>query len=277
MEPAAPHSCGASRRELASGCRPGADGTPVATFFAALEEARAASGHALVVLDEQAQTIAFVREGVELNLGAIGKGYAVDTAHDLLVAAGTDHALVHSGFSSLRAWGRAPGPDGKAGWPVGVRHPLRRDTTLAQVVLRDRAMGVSGSAERHLEHDGRAVSHVLDPRCGVPARRHALAVAWAPDAALADALSTAFFVMSPAEVEAQCRRRPGVGALLVPALGDESGPLLFGDVPASLQLEPDFSGAAASRRPPLDGRSGRPEQRRRARGASRTPGRPVST
>lgn len=201
-----------------------------------VRRARACSGFQHLVLDPDACAVAFRTDGVEVNLGAIGKGHAVDRAHAALGAAGQRCALVHAGFSSLRAWGDAPGGGHGAGWPVAVRHPSRWGRPLASLRLCDRAMGVSGVAERYVEGDGVRLGHVLDPRTGQPSARNALAVAWAPEATLADALSTAFFVMTPEEVGRYCARRSDIGALIVPGPIASGACEVFGAVPASLDV-----------------------------------------
>lgn len=181
-----------------------------------LAAARERVGHHHLVLDAERQTVAFRRPGVEINLGAIGKGYALDRCADSLTREGIGNFLIHGGTSSILGRGSRAGlMEGESGWLVAVRHPLRPDQRLAEVRLRDRALGTSGSASQFFFHQGRRLGHVLDPRTGWPAEQVLSATVLAPTAALADALSTAFYVMGPDGAAAYCAARPEIGALLI--------------------------------------------------------------
>jgi len=198
-------------------------GTPPAADEIAAVMSRV--GMARVRLDGASQTIAFGRDGVELDLGAIGKGYALDRVAELLAARGVRAALVHGGQSSVLAIGRPPWDDA---WTLDVQHPLRPGETIAALRLRDRAMGTSAVGDFCVVEGG-GRGHLLDPRTGRPAEGPLGATALASTAAEADALATAFCVMCVEETRAYCARHPGVGVLLVPAdaepvviaLGDE--------------------------------------------------------
>jgi len=178
--------------------------------------ARAVSGWRHVRLDaadgarDQAR-LAFDRPGVELNLGAIGKGFAIDSALDLLRARhGVATALVQGGRSSLRAIGEPTG-----GWQVAIGDPRRPESSVACVRLHDEALGTSGADNQFFEADGRRFGHVLDPRSGWPAEGLLSASVVAPSAAEADALSTAFFVMGLEAARRFCAEHPKIGAVLV--------------------------------------------------------------
>ena len=129
-----------------------------------LAEARAAVGYRHVVLDEEAGTIRFDRAGVELDLGGIGKGYALDRVVALLRARGVASALVNLGGSSVYGLGAPPGQDG---WEVEIQDPTDASKTALTVSLRDRALSVSGGYGRSF-------------RAG---RRHLLARPGSPDRA----------------------------------------------------------------------------------------------
>lgn len=167
-----------------------------------------------IQLDPVHQTIQITRPGVSLNLGAIGKGYAVDCLAADLKAAGVESALFHGGKSSLRAFGRHGDLEG---WPVGIGNPLFPEQTYATYLLQDRAMGVSGTAVQHFRVNGRRYGHILDGRTGWPAEELLSAVAFAPTAAEADALSTAFFVLGVEKTRMICDTSTDVSALLFPA------------------------------------------------------------
>lgn len=184
-----------------------------------LAQAIESVGCHLMELDPERRTVFFKRAGVRLNLGCIGKGYALDRAAEVLLAAGVGDFLFHGGQSSVLARGShrglaGPG-DGPAGWCVGIRHPLRPEGRLAEIRLVDRAMGTSGSQMQFFWHQGKRYSHLLDPRTGRPAEGVFLATVLAPTAALADGLSTALFVMGKDRAMEFCRSRPELAAVLV--------------------------------------------------------------
>jgi thiamine biosynthesis lipoprotein len=193
---------------------------------AELAEAMATVGSDLVELDREQQTVRFRRPGVELNLGGIGKGYALDRCREVLTGAGVDDFLLHGGQSSVLARGsrlpadRRDSGSASIGWSVGVGHPTRRGRRLAEIRLEDRALGTSGTRTQYFRHQGRRYGHILDPRTGEPAEGLLSATVVAERAAEADALSTAFYVMGLDEALAYCRDRPELGAVLVSASDD---------------------------------------------------------
>lgn len=166
-----------------------------------------------VVFDDAARTVRFDRRGIELNLGGIGKGYALDRAGELLVEQGVEDWLLHGGHSSLLARGDH---NAQGGWPVGVRNPLFPRRRLATLLLRDCAMASSGSSEQFFRHGGRRYGHILDPRTGRPVEGMLAVTVLAPTAAEADALATAFFVMGLENARAYCHNDGRIGALLIP-------------------------------------------------------------
>ena len=180
-----------------------------------LDEARRYVGGQFVELDAEARTVRFLRPGVELNLGSVGKGYALDRAAERLLAAGVGDFLLHGGQSSVLARGsRHEGAVGD-GWTVGIHDPLRRGRRIGRLRLRDRALGTSGSANQSFRHRGRRYAHIVDPRTGWPAEGVWSATVLAPTAAEADALSTTFFVMGAEAAFRYCLARPDLAAVLV--------------------------------------------------------------
>lgn len=142
---------------------------------------------------------------IELDLGAVGKGYALDAALSVLRVWGVGNVLLHAGTSTALAAGGGPTRGGR-GWPVGAGSTAGTTSGPGRVVLRDRALSGSGTEVKG--------AHIIDPRTGWPAAGHAAAWASHPSAAASDALSTAFMVMSTADVAAFCGRHPVVWALV---------------------------------------------------------------
>lgn len=185
-----------------------------------IDEALTTVGGSLVELNAGNRTLRFLKPGVELNLGSIGKGYALDRVAEMLDAAEIHDYLIQGGQSSVAAKGsRLSGTD-PDGWLVGLGDPLRPGTRFGYVRLRDRALGTSGSASQFFRHKGRRYSHIIDPRTGRPAESVLSATVLAPDAALADALATSFFVMGREKAADYCASHPELGAILIcPAPG----------------------------------------------------------
>jgi thiamine biosynthesis lipoprotein len=189
---------------------------------AELAAARARVGAEHVLLDREARTVRFNRAGTELNLNAVGKGYALDRCREVLAEFGVTDFLLHGGQSSVLAGG-SPGRDADGvdrGWTVGVGHPLRPERRLAELYVSNRAVGTSGAGFQFFRHGGKRYGHILDPRTGHPAEGVFSVSVVAPTAAEADALSTAFYVMGCTAAERYCAERPEIGFLmLMPSAG----------------------------------------------------------
>jgi len=167
-------------------------------------------------LNESQHTIRFLTDRMELNLGAIGKGYALDRAAEMLQADGIRDFLWHGGQSSVLARGSRSVCGGEArGWSVGLNNPLGSTERLAEVFLRDRALATSGSSQQFFRHRGKRYGHILDPRTGWPAEGVFSATVLAPTAAEADALSTAFYVLGVEAAVAYCQSHAEIAALLL--------------------------------------------------------------
>ncbi len=176
-----------------------------------LKYARAHTGMSLMRLHEEKVTVELFISPVRVDLGGIGKGYGVDIMAEYLRDWGIDRALIHGGFSSVLA---LDAPEGKEGWPVTLSHPLDRSHKLGRLLLKN--MAVSGSG---LEK-GR---HIIDPRIGRPVEGKIASWSVTEDSATGDALSTAFMVMNPEEIQAFCTKHAGVRALLIlPDEGDST-------------------------------------------------------
>jgi thiamine biosynthesis lipoprotein len=173
-------------------------------------------------LDPDDFLVRATKGGVQVDLGGIGKGYAVDRMAELLEEWGLGLALVHGGFSSVLA---LEPPTGREGWPLTLSEPSAPSRVLARLSVRQTALGASGL---------RKGDHIVDPRTGEPARgrlaawvavpRPEVARAEAPAeegprvaaAAVTDALATAFMLLSPEEIEGLCERSPGLEAWILP-------------------------------------------------------------
>ena len=165
--------------------------------------------------------------GVQIDLGGIGKGYAVDLVAELLEDWDLERSLVHGGFSSLLA---LEPPAGIGGWPLTLSDPRDSSRVLARLSVSQTALGASGVRKK---------DHIVDPRSGEPVRGRLASWVAVPRprkgeqgerggpgeqgegprlaaAAVADALTTAFMMMSVEEIDELCARTPGVEAWLLP-------------------------------------------------------------
>lgn len=175
-----------------------------------IRAAKARVGYREVETDAK-RGIRFRRPGMELDLGAIAKGYAVDRAVEILKDRGMDRIRVDAG-GNQRVW-EAQGE----GWVLGIRHPRRDGDVLGAIGLPRGSVSTSGDAERGFWKDGVRYGHVLDPRTGHPSQGVISVTVTAEDAETADALSTALYVLGPEQGLARLEAFPGAEALWVMA------------------------------------------------------------
>lgn len=161
-----------------------------------IDLALAQSGMERVLLRPEANLVHFTAPQLALNLGAVGKGYALDRAAEALRFYGARSALLHGGLSTIIAVGAPPDADA---WQFIIRDPRDRAVILTTVGLRDAALSSSGGYKQYVEADGMRYGHILDPRTGRPAEGVIAVSAVAACAAEADAMSTALFVLGPQE------------------------------------------------------------------------------
>jgi len=162
-----------------------------------VNEARASVGSHLLECDADAFTIRFVHPRTRLDLGSIGKGYALDRAALILREAGVCHALLHGGTSTAIAFGH---PSDTDAWKVAIAHPDPEITTPAAIVeLHDESLSVSAVSGKGFTHEGRFYGHVVDPGTGYPVSGARLAAVVLPSGTESDALSTALLIR-PTEI-----------------------------------------------------------------------------
>lgn len=178
-----------------------------------IEAALRQTGYQQISLDSEQFRVMFQQPGLELNLGGIGKGFALDCLAEPMLAREFSHWLMHGGKSSLLASGVHHVHDG---WPVGIRNPLFPRKRLATILLRNCGMSTSGAGIQFFRHEGKRYGHILDPRTGLPAEDVLSVTVLAPSAAVADALSTAFFVMGLEKTREYCDNHSEIGVLLIP-------------------------------------------------------------
>lgn len=156
-----------------------------------------------IKLNEEEKTVEVLKEGLSLDLGAYGKGYAVDRVAELLLDWDLKTALIIGGCSSIVA---LDGPQGQKGWAVTLPHPDRPEEKIDKLFLQNQSLGCSG-LQKGL--------HIIDPRTGLPVSHHKAAWVKAPDAATADAISTAFMVMTKEQVIQFSLSHPEIAGLIM--------------------------------------------------------------
>ena len=159
-----------------------------------LGAARRHVGAAHVTLNLESKTITFDAAGVELDLGGIAKGYAVDRVAGLLRQRHVAAALISAGGSTIYGLGAPPGDDA---WDVKLQDPIDSRNTAFAIKLKDRALSVAGSSEKAFEAGGVRYSHIMDPRTGRPAHGVLSVAVLASSGTAGDALDDAFFVLGP--------------------------------------------------------------------------------
>ena len=122
-------------------------------------------GYRNILLDPAKMTVRFARQGVEMDPGGIGKGYAVDRMVDILIQNGIRAALVSAAGSSIYALGAPPG---EPGWKVSIKDPKDTRRSVETVTLKDESMSTSGNYEKFFLAEGKMYSHIMDPRTGYP-------------------------------------------------------------------------------------------------------------
>lgn len=156
-------------------------------------------------------TIFFKNPQTQIDLGGIGKGYAVDKALDAVKRHGIDNACINLG-GNIYALGAPPG---KTGWRIGVQHPRNKGELLGCLELRDEATATSGDYERFFEIKGKRYSHIINPKTGTPVQGTIAVTVVAPNGTEVDALSTSVFVLGPEKGLQLVKNIPGADAMIV--------------------------------------------------------------
>jgi thiamine biosynthesis lipoprotein len=187
-------------------------------------------------LNEGDSTVFLEEGGMEISLGGIAKGYAVDRAVGILRESGIKGGIVSAG-GDLLAFGRKG--NGEV-WKVGVRNPRDHKKNICVLPVSNLSVATSGDYERYRMIDGKRVHHIIDPRTGYPSTGCMSATVVAKGAMTADALATAVFVLGPEAGLALLEALPGVEGILVDSDGKTSASKgLAGFSERSLKEKPD--------------------------------------
>jgi thiamine biosynthesis lipoprotein len=172
-----------------------------------IETVRPLVGWQHIIMDPEHRTIRFDRPGVELDLGGIAKGYAVDRVVKILRTANVAAALVSAGGSTIYGLGAPPT---RNAWAVSIQDPVDSGRVARDVELRDRALSVAGSSEKSFEVDGVRYSHIMDPRTGRPVQGVLTVAVVTKTGTEGDALDDALFVLGPVRSRKYLKRLDAV-------------------------------------------------------------------
>ena len=171
-----------------------------------------------IELDPARHTVFLKRDGMMLDLGAIGKGYAADQMLAVLQAQGIRHAMVVAGGEVVVG----EPPPGESGWKVGIdTADVDAGNPPCTLLLHAAAVSTSGDEHQFFEFNGHRYSHVINPVTGWALEGESSTTVMARDSTTADALATAFSLMPVADGMRVAESLPGVSALWVRRVGGE--------------------------------------------------------
>ena len=188
-----------------------------------------------LILDPDQLTVKFARAGMRIDVGGIGKGYAVDRSIGILQSLGIRHALVTAGGDSRIIGDRNGRP-----WIVGIRHPDVPNKIVTRLPLSDTAMSTSGDYYRFFDEAGVRYHHIIDPHTGHSASRVRSATILGPTATETDGLSKTAFVLGAEKTLEMINQMPKFDAIFI----TPDGRVLY-----SRGLEPPAERTAPARSP----------------------------
>ena len=165
------------------------------------------------------KTVFFKNTGTQIDLGGIGKGYAVDRAASVLKQNGISSALINFA-GNIFTFGTPPGKDS---WVIGLQHPRESEGLLGAFEIKDKAVSTSGDYEKFFTIEGKRYSHIIDPRTGNPVKGTVSVTIVTGNATRADALSTGVFVLGHEK-----------GMDLIEQLSDVEGIIIYEDEDSKL-------------------------------------------
>ena len=173
---------------------------------ATLAHTRERVGWQKIGLDPAARRVTVLADAMQIDLGGIAKGYALDLAGEALLAAGASAGLIDVGGDVLAV--------GKHTWTVGVRHPFAAGL-IKTLTLTSESVATSGNQQRFHMIDGHRYSHIIDPRTGWPTEQAPSVTVIAPDGLTADTWATVFSVLSVTEGQARAAELDGIEVLWI--------------------------------------------------------------
>jgi thiamine biosynthesis lipoprotein len=164
-----------------------------------------------MILDEKNRSVYLTEENMSLDLGGIAKGYATEKAAHTLREAGVKKAIINAGGNIYVIGEKAKGVP----WKIGIEDPRDSQKLIAILSLKDQVAVTSGDYQRFFEVDGTRYHHILDPKTGKPARELISVTVVAENSAIADILSTSFFILGKEKSMAYLEKHPNIKAVFV--------------------------------------------------------------
>jgi len=184
---------------------------------AAITASVAKVGFQHIILNKKEQTVFLKHKGMKIGFGAIGKGYAADTAKLLLMEKGVLAGIINAS-GDMNTWGKKPNGEE---WKVAITNPMNKGNVFAVLPISNGAVVTSGNYEKYVNFNGKRYTHIIDPRTGYPSSGIVSVTVFAPKAELADALATAVFVMGTSVGLDRINQMPDVECIII----DDQGAL----------------------------------------------------
>lgn len=167
-----------------------------------------------IIIDEKTNTVKLSKQGMRINLGGIAKGYITSKAVEVLKKNGAKKGIVHAGGDMVVFQDSDSSP-----WLIGIQDPREKGKNIGTIEIKNTAVATSGDYERFFVKDGIRYHHIMDPTTGFPANKSMGVTIITNDPTLADALSTAIFIMGPNDGMELIERLPDVDGLIIDANG----------------------------------------------------------
>ncbi len=181
-----------------------------------LQEMKALVDWTSIQINPEALTVFLPRQGMRIDVGGVGKGYAADRAVEEMKLAGARAGVVALA-GDIKTFGMLPDSDG---FPVGIKHPRQEGALIAMITLHEEAISTAGDYERFFERDGIRYHHILNPQTLRPARGCQSVTVIGKEGMVVDGLDTGIFVLGPERGMALVERLPTVEAVIVTEEGE---------------------------------------------------------
>ncbi|WP_212744241.1 FAD:protein FMN transferase [Maribacter sp. ACAM166] len=169
-----------------------------------------------IVLNKENSTVFLKLIGMKIGFGAIGKGYAADSAKDVLISKGVVSGIINAS-GDMNTWGKQP--DNKE-WNIAITNPMNKNKVFALLPISNGAVVTSGNYEKYVTFNNIRYTHIIDPRSGYPATGIISVTVFAPKAELADALATSVFVMGIEAGLNRIEQLPKVACIIIDDKGN---------------------------------------------------------
>ncbi|MBI5049190.1 MAG: FAD:protein FMN transferase [Deltaproteobacteria bacterium] len=170
-----------------------------------------------IIIDKKNSTVKLAKQGMKINLGGIAKGYIIGKAAEVLKKLDIKRGIIHAG-GDMVVFQEAGSPP----WLIGIQDPRQKDKIIGTIKASNTAVATSGDYERFFIKDGRRYHHIMDPDTGFPADKSTAVTIVADDPTMADALSTAVFIMGPDKGMKLIQDLPGVEGLIIGTDGERT-------------------------------------------------------